>query len=199
MCHIKEENKMIIEEIDKLIHDMNIEEMEQKFIDAINDMNSENKIENRVCDVSVVYRYMEKSGVYLNRIIAVNEKIITKNELLSNRIQQIRYMQSIPCNISLMDMPLNRTIYSVQLYYNKLYQNYITNPATYLLAGLMCNINGRELKVDTLSENEKFVAEDLNGLIACKKIQNIFNSLIDLCKNIIFNYCGATVVKEENE
>ena len=184
---VVEENNQIIEEIRDLIKSLDIENLENKLLQFVKEMQVDN--ENRICDERIAFNTMNKVAYFLNRIIAVNEVVIGKHATLSNRIQQIQSEQCIPCGISYMDMPINNSIFAVRCFYRNLHETYNNQPGKYICLGILNNMNGRELKCDMLSDSEKAVADELNLFIIYVKGYYQLEALINLCKNINYNFC----------
>lgn len=187
MSSIVDENNRIIEEIEGLIKLLDVETAEKQLIEFIKENQTDEKCS--ICDEKIVFKAMNRSDYFLNRIIAVNEVSIEKYAALSNRIQQINVIQSFPCNIRFMDMPINNSIFVVQLFYKKLYEEYRNEEKKFFALGLSRNINGRELRLEELSCSDRKIADELNVYILYVKIRKQLEALIDLCKSINFNYC----------
>ena len=186
MASIIDENNSIIEEIEELIKLLDVETKENYYIELL----TKNKFDEvvRICDEKLAFKARERIDFFLSRIIAVNEVTIGKHVELTNRIQQIYIIQSIPCNIRFMDMPINNSIFVVQLFYRKLYEKYGGTLGKYIALGLY-KISDRELNLDALSCSENIIADELNILISYFKFRKQLEALIDLCKSINCNYC----------
>ena len=96
--------------------------------------------------------------------------------------------RDLPCDLSLMDMPFNNSIYVVRLFYEKLQEEYIKTPTKYMLLGLAPNIGGRCLKRSMLTDDEQIVYDEINKFLKLVSIYRLYNELIDLCKCIMCNF-----------
>ena len=171
----------------QLINHLEIETKEKQLLQCVTEMKIDEKVS--ICDERIAFNSVNKIGFLLDRITAVNEVTIGKNMALSNRIQWIRNIQYIPCCVSYMDMPFNNSIYAVQLFYRKLYEKYGGNINKTISLGLIRNLNGRELNFEEFSDYERKIADELNIFILYVKASRQLELLIDLCKNINYNYC----------
>lgn len=94
-----------------------------------------------------------------------------------------------------MDMPFNNSVYIVQLFYRKLHYKYIGNFGKAISLGLAGNMNGRVLNREALLDTERKIADELDIFLLYVKASRQLETLIDLCKNINYNYYE---VKNEN-
>lgn len=187
MDKIGDENNCIIKEISNEILKLKINDMEKMLVDKLN---AAEDICNdvRICSEQDLYRAMERLLYYINRVNAVNEKAIMQNDQLKNRIQQLLWQLSLPCSVEFFDMPINSSVYVIQLFYRKLHEKYSNEPIKYMILGLSRNTAGRRLNINFLDDPEKAMAQELDLFLNYIIIRNLFNELINVEKNIIYNY-----------
>ncbi|MGO5021305.1 hypothetical protein ACTQ32_15595 [Roseburia faecis] len=183
-----DENRTIIEEISKAMKEIDLDDLERKIINLIQNEGKEQKTSSNLFEERKLYKYIEYGRVYLNRIIAINQNVIDDSEKLRYRIQMICNERDLPCDLSLMDMPFNNSIYVVRLFYEKLQEEYIKTPTKYMLLGLAPNIGGRCLKRSMLTDDEQIVYDEINKFLKLVSIYRLYNELIDLCKCIMCNF-----------
>lgn len=191
------ENNDIIKEIEMKISELNIDEMESTLIDRINAMESIEECEN-ICSEKGLYEAKQQLNYYSSRINAVNEKIINENEQLKNRLQHYLWQSSMPCSVELMDLPINSSIYTVQLFYRKLQEKYFDKPMKFMILGLVQNTMGRTLNINSLEKTEKFIAKEIDYFINYISIRNLYNDLINVAKGILFNHLNQEEDDDEN-
>lgn len=188
MDTISSENDRIIQEICKLIEDLKIYDKQEKLISIVNNIDSKELNINDVCNEKDLFNAKNNFSYYFNRIKAVNEAYIHRNDMLKSRINQLEFNANQPCGIIYMDMPLNSTEYVVQLFYKTLNEKYINEPVKYKLLGLIPNPYVRTLKLNSLLDVEREIAIELDKFIKYINVKNQLNELVNLCKSIIYNY-----------
>lgn len=186
MNSLSVENENIIKELEKVISELNISKMEAELINKIKGTENTDEDET-IFSEKGLYEAREQFGYFVSRICAVNEKAIISNDHLKSRIQLLYQQANMPCSIEYVDMPLNSSIYLVQQFYKKIYEKY-TRIVEFMNIGLMPNASGRRLNAKQMEENDIIIYRELDCYINYIAIRNLFNELINLEKNVIFNY-----------
>ncbi len=180
------ENEELVKQLEEAINNLKIPELEEQI-----------KKENVDATSFREKKYIgyERLNRIKQRMCAINQKIISENELIKNSILSVNAMANNPCGIMYMDMPLNNQKYLVKNFYSKLSKKYEGQPAKIALLGLLFDGSGRMLRLENLDEEERKYATLLDEYLRICSIYEQMESLIDCIKSIQCNYLEIGVSK----